>query len=240
VNPRYTDELVADLARDLGPVRPVARLRVVGLSALALWCAAVGLGWLLDGQRPAPGLWSWGHFAGLAGLGVAGLGGLAASLASAIPGREETLRRARYAMIWGVAAALAAGVSALWGVDSQSYAGSLGCVVRSIALGVAPLLILGWFLARGAVSSQRLASCLALIGSIGLGAVAVQATCPTLTGGHVLLGHTIGPLAVAVVASFPLASVLARGSALVLGSNAASTTDLTTDSTTDSTTGESN
>ncbi len=219
MNRRFTEELVADLARDLTRVRPVARLRVVGATALTLWGVVVWLGWLIDGHSPALASWSWGHYAGLVGLGVAGLGGLFASLASAIPGREETADRGRNAAVLGMVAALAAGACYAWGPDRLSYPGSLGCVARSIAMGIAPLLIVGLFLAGGAVGKLRMASYLALVGSIGLGALAVHAMCPILTGGHVWLGHHIGPLVIATLASFPLASALARGSALSPNSN---------------------
>ncbi len=211
---RLTDELVADLARDLEPVRPVARLRVVSAAALALWGVAVVLAWFLDGHAPEPEAWPWQHFVGLAGLGVAGLGGIVASLANAVPGREPTAKVGLYAMGLGVSAALAAGMSGAWGAGSGSYQGSLGCVVRSIAIGSAPLLIAGLFVMRGAVSQFRGAACLVLVGSAGLGALAVQATCPTLTGGHVLVGHCVGPLVLAALASLPLAAVWGRSSSL--------------------------
>jgi hypothetical protein len=219
VKRRFTEELVADLARDLADVRPVARLRVVGVTALALWGAAVLLGWLIDGQSPAPGRWSLAHIAGLAGLGVAGFGGLAASFASAVPGRDLAARGGRIAAVLGIFVALTVGALGAWGADGQSYAGSLGCIARSIALAMAPLLIAGIFMARGAVFGLRQASYFALVGSLGLGALAVHATCPTLTGGHVLLGHHVGPLVIAVLASFPLASALARRSVLGPNSN---------------------
>lgn len=186
---------------------------MAGATALMSWGAVVLLGWLLNGHSLIPASWSWGHIAGLAGLGGAGLGGLVCSLASAIPGREQTAKAGRNAAILGGVAALAVGASGAWGADGQSYAGSLGCIVRSIGLGIAPLLVAGLFVARGAASGLWHASYFALIGSIGLGALAVHATCPTWTGGHVLLGHHIGPLVIATLAAFPLASVLARVSA---------------------------
>jgi len=113
----------------------------------------------------------------------------------------------------GMVVALTVGIFGAWGADGQSYAGSLGCIVRSSGLAIAPLLVVGMFMVRGAVFGLRQASYFALIGSVGLGALAVHATCPMLSSGHVLLGHHIGPLVIAMLASFPFAFALARGPA---------------------------
>jgi hypothetical protein len=153
----------------------------------------------------------------LFGLGVAGLGALVAALASAIPGREQTARAGIHVWIVGLVAVIgvgAWGVWSAWSVGGQSYSDSLGCVARSIAMGIAPLWIVGMYAVRGAVGPPRLGSALVLMGPVGLGALAVHATCPILTAGHVLLGHYMGPLVIGSLLSFALVYVWAQRSAL--------------------------
>ena len=45
---RITQDVVAELAKDLVRVQPVARLRVVAATVLAVWGAVVFAGWLIE------------------------------------------------------------------------------------------------------------------------------------------------------------------------------------------------
>ena len=218
---RHTDEdLVHALARDLPPVKSIARLRVAAAKLLALWLCALGVNSLLRGH--------WlsmeadllgGDWVGLsvwAGLAVLAGGALLAALASAVPGRERAAGVGRAVAVLGVAWVIGSG---LWGVASAqgAHAGtplawSFACFGHGIALGLPSLWIAAAYLSRGAPASPLIASAIAAAGAAGLGAFAVHAVCPVSGGYHVLLGHCLTPIFAAGLFALPLTALIARAS----------------------------
>jgi len=87
VSGRVTEDRIRELARDLAPVKPIPRLRVVGAVVLATWALAFVADELLGGRalRPAadPAWASPSYLAALAGIALAALGATGAALASA-------------------------------------------------------------------------------------------------------------------------------------------------------------
>ena len=211
-----TDDLVAELTRDLPAVHPVARLRVVGLSCVSLWIVAV-LANVLLGARAHPSAWNATHFSVTVGLGLAGAGGLLFALASVIPGRDAEVRWGWIAMSIGVLVGVVAAVSGASGSSAGSLdaalRGSVGCVFRSIAIGAFPLAIATAYLARGVPESLGLSTVSVAVGAGAMGAVAVHATCAKMGSLHVLTGHCVVPLLVAAALSWPMAALLRRHSA---------------------------
>jgi hypothetical protein len=200
-----------ELARDVVPVRPVARLRTVAVVGVFAWAAAVALNGLAGARWLEASGWSPTHIIAFAGLLVAGLAGLVAGLASAIPGREDAAQRGRSAVAWALLAASAAG---FWAVIATAGAatptlgawveGVVACFLRGLGLGLAPLLIAGVFVVRGACTQPRSAVALALAGSVGLGALAVHATCSMTHPLHVLFSHSLAPIIAALLLVLPL------------------------------------
>lgn len=212
--PRDTDELVHDLARDLRPVRPIARLRSAAASVVLLWAMVVVANALLGGGPPHPLEGSWAHLLVLVGLGISAAGGVVAALAAAVPGRERPARSGRSWMGLGIALTLVAGG---WGALGEQVGpvggvlrGSSTCFARALGVGLPPLLVLGAFVSRGAASRIRVTAGIALVGAVALGAAAIHAICPVSDGLHVLLGHCLTPLMASALLAIPMAALLAR------------------------------
>ena len=91
------EDLIRELARDLDPVDPIARVRTVVAGVGALWFAEAGVGLTVLGLRPdlvEATLQVRGVAVVFAGLGLAGAGGVIAALAMGVPGREVLARSA--------------------------------------------------------------------------------------------------------------------------------------------------
>jgi hypothetical protein len=212
-----TRALIRDLASDLTPVRPLPRIRFVAAAVLLLWLAIglVGIGvkglaptfWETLAMPVSPG----GIFAGLL---VAGLGGVFAALALAVPGRER-LARAGLAL-GGAGMAIAAGVGfALlarsplveWRLPSGH---DLPCLVTALAVGLVPALALGWFGGRAAPFRPLTIALAAAAGAAALGGSVAQATCPGDEAMHLMLGHVLVPMVGAFVLTLPLLVAMRR------------------------------
>jgi hypothetical protein len=215
-----TEDLVHELARDLPPVKSIARLRVVAAKVLVLWLCALGVSWLLGEHRlsvvadSSGGDWiRWSVWVGLAVL--AG-GAVLAALASAVPGRERAAEAGRAVAVLGVAWVIGSGLWAVAGAEGARVgtplAGSFACFRHAIALGLPSLWIAAAFLSRGTAVSPRTASAVAAAGAASLGAFAVHAVCPISGGYHVMLGHCLTPIFAAGLFALPLAALIARAS----------------------------
>lgn len=205
-----TDDLIARLSDDLRPVRRLpspARAFVLWL----LLTAAILLGALaLLGLRPelAPRL------AGALGqevvllLAVGTVSGLLAFLA-AIPGRES-----RPAVVAAVVAGLAV-LAAAYAVGpplpaGQSVAAGWRCGARTIAVALAPWLVLLAALRRGATLAPGRAGVLAAIAAFFVAAAVLRLVCPQDAREHLLLWH-LGPVVLGLALSWLLGrSLLGR------------------------------
>jgi hypothetical protein len=195
--PRSSEELVAELAGALEPVRPVAPLRGQ-LAAIALaWAATAAALALFAGARPiavvARGPTSTTILAALALIGGAGA---TLGLASRIPGRERVVRAAAAALCAGAAVLL--GLAALLAggrLEPGLFAHGQRCMDRSFLLAVPSAALAALFAARGA-PWHALASALGIaVGASALGGLLVHLTCPSPDPWHWLLAHALVPAA---------------------------------------------
>jgi hypothetical protein len=213
-----TDVLIATLARELRPVRPVPRLGIQALGATAIGLAAAALLSALRGLRPdqvgmADGAWLFGALA--VGLGVVGAGALAAALASARPGRE---RIAGIAGIASLGTLLLCAIPALWLLASESAlpgpgvsgARELPCLVFGLLLGLPVALVVTRLVARAAPLEPRRTALWVALGASALGTLAAHLTCRTPGGWHVVLVHPLAPLVGALLLARPIRRLLAR------------------------------
>jgi hypothetical protein len=202
---RSTEDLLSELARDLAPVRPIPRLTAVALGLLGTWGVGVVLFWLVAGAWPQlaqPGGLADPVFAAIfAALGAAGLGGTLATLARAVPGRERLARGGAWTLALGLSVATAVALLGWAFGEAGSPATPLHtatCVVRSAVLGVAPALLGFAWLARAWEPRPAIGAWAASLGAAALGGCAVHASCVTGDGLHMLIGHALGPAAVAL------------------------------------------
>lgn len=213
-----TRDLIRDLASDLAPVKPLPRVRFVAASVLLLWLAIGVAGVALKGLVPtfwqtlAMPVSAGGIFAGLL---VAGLGGVLAALALAIPGRER-LARVGFAL-GGAGMTIAAGVGIAllarsplveWRLPNVH---DLPCLMTALVVGLVPALSLGWFGGRAAPFRPLTIALAASAGAAALGGSVAQATCPVADPMHLMLGHVIVPALGAFALTLPLLIAIRRG-----------------------------
>ena len=212
---RTPEERARALAATLEPVRPIPPLWVAWSAALGVALLSLAAQWALGGAGPRPvGMAGPLDVATLVGLVAFGLAGVAAALASAVPGREGLARAGTWAAAAGLALALAAG---LWGVVAtdvptvrSALRACLACIAHSLGLGAASALAVGAFVAWAAPQRPARTAALAIGGAVAVGAAAVHATCASENAMHWLLGHTLAPVFFAALATLPLAWLLAR------------------------------
>jgi len=217
---RSTEDLAAQLVRNLSPVKPIARLRVAAAGVVALWVAAVVVtGWTTGAWPQLGDMAFWRDPIAvtiLLGLGFVAAAAVVAALASAIPGRE------RLAQASGIGAGLAAAWligCGLWAVGASPpeatgvvFTGCASCLAHALVLAMPAALAVGHYLSRGAPQHRRFASGVAAAGAAGLGALAVHTTCSMAGGFHLLLGHCSTPLIAGLVFALPLAALIRRWS----------------------------
>lgn len=212
---RTTEALALELVDDLEPVRRIPRLHTVAALAVGVWAAGFAAAWALGGPAPAAGALGPLRVLVFLGGGLAAGGGLASALGSAVPGCGHWVRRGG-ALLGGGAAlsVLAAGLA--WvrsaGVSPEALPSppALPCVVRATALALLPGLVALGFAARAYAMRPALTAALGTLGALSLGALAVHASCAASGARHVLLGHALGPLGVALVLAGPAALALSR------------------------------
>jgi hypothetical protein len=214
---RETSDFVRELSRDLSPVERIARLRTAFARVIGAWLlvAAATVAWTgLSAPVSDPSRLLGGLGVVLSGLVLVGVGGVAASLAMGVPGREPTARGG-----WGLVAAgvlVAVGVSAWLAAgrwqpeDALLLRTDMGCV--SVACGVALLPAVGalLYLARAAPHRAGPAVAGVALGTVALGAATALLGCPDATWRHLLMGHALAPAFGVVVLGLPLFALLRR------------------------------
>lgn len=213
-----TEQRIRELARDLEPVRPIPRLRMVELGVVASWAAIVFADWLAGGWAPraaSDSAWVTPSYLGaLAGVALVAVGAISAALASAVPGREAAVRVGLRVTAVGAALALAGwalGVT-IGPVDhgGEDLGSILGCATKALGLGVVPTLLACAFVAFAVLRRASVSAALAVGGGVALGAVAVHASCPSNSALHQLVAHTLAPAAAVILLTAPLAPLLGR------------------------------
>jgi hypothetical protein len=192
---RSSEELVAELAGALEPVRPLpalrAQLAVVAAAGLATGAALV----VFAGARPvavlARGALSAAIAADLAALGVAGL---AIGLAARVPGREQTVRGALAALAAGGAVLLALLVALLGTpADPGLFAHGRRCMDRSFLLALPTAALAAALAVRGAPWHAWASAAGVTLGASALGGLLVHLTCPSPDPWHWLAAHALVP-----------------------------------------------
>lgn len=213
--PRY-DVFIQQLVRDLKPVRPIPRLRWITAAVICVWAATTAFAALVLGVE-APrteGRLLLGLVALYTGLGTAGVAGVVAALAAAIPGREGLTRRA--AMTAALALALAAGVATGILRDSPLVEAAappiaaLRCLAVACLVASLPAIGVIGFGAHARTFRPLVLTLAAAAGTAALGGIAAKTTCPYGDLRHLMLGHVLAPAAGALLLTLPLLLALRR------------------------------
>jgi len=211
-----TDELIQELSRDLPPVRPIPPLRWMVAGVLLLWAAIALAGVMLRGVAvdllplSGPRVSAAAVFAGLA---LTGLGGVLAAFGLAVPGRERLGRAGLVTALVGLAVAAGLGTILAWqsvAPPPAPAASDLGCLGIGLALGFLPAVAAVLLAGRAAPHRPLVVVLAAAAGTAALGAVAAQASCPSLDLRHLILGHVLAPAAAAALLTLPLLVALRR------------------------------
>jgi hypothetical protein len=209
---RSTEELLARLAEDLEPVRPLAPLHRQVLGVAAIWAVSAALvaAWL--GLHPLGVLERGGVSATFAWvLALVGFAGLTLGLACRIPGRERLALAAAGGVAVGVVVVLAVALVLPGSIaEAGPLAQCVDCVGRSLALAVPSGLLAMVLAVRGAPWRARAAGLGLAIGAISLGALLVHLSCPSPSPWHWLVAHALVPLAAGVPLGLLAAWVLHR------------------------------
>jgi hypothetical protein len=212
-----TRELIRELASELAPVRPLPRVRFVAAAVLLAWLAIGVVDVALKGL--APTFWqtlempvsAGGIFAGLL---LAGVGGVLAALALAVPGRERLARAAFALGAAGMAIAAGVGFALVARSPLAEWRWPVGhdwpCLFTALTVGLVPALALGWFGGRAAPFRPLAIALAAAAGSAALGGSVSQATCAADDPMHLMLGHVIAPAVGAFALTLPLLIAIRR------------------------------
>ncbi|MBW2373413.1 MAG: DUF1109 family protein, partial [Deltaproteobacteria bacterium] len=150
----------------------------------------------------------------LAGLGIAAVGATLGALASAVPGREDEARLALRSGLAGLALACAGGVwvtlDAGPATAELALGDSVSCLVRASLLGLAPAIIAWAFLSRTVPRRPYAGVAASAVCAVALGAMLVHATCRAEDPLHMLLGHSLAPLWVALAVTLPLGFAISK------------------------------
>ena len=218
INDPGSDDLIRELVSDLEPVKPIPSVRAAVAGVVGVWLAVAAIGVGIKGLRPdgldalTASLGPGGIFAG---LGLMGIGGVVASVALAVPGREQTARAGL--LLAGLGLAISAGVGTFLFVQSP-LAGMQGdgsthlsCLLMACTVALLPALGVTWFAGRAAPFRPIVLVIAAGAGTAALGAVTAQAICPYDGLRHLMLGHLMAPGVGALLLSLPLLVALRRG-----------------------------
>ncbi len=210
-----TERLVEDLARDVAPVSPLPRLRMVLLAVFGVWAIAFGAMLLLGSGVTAPAdAVPHGDLRFLmigVGAGIFAVGAMLRALAGAIPGREPAARAGVSLAAIGAAVVALGGVWALAaGLERGNFdlGGSLMCMGHAALLALLPMIGVSIFLARAYARRPQVAAIFAATGTMALGVLAVHLSCHAGGWLHILLGHAFAPFAVGCALAVPIGFVL--------------------------------
>jgi hypothetical protein len=196
-----TDELIVELARSAGPVRPLPSPSI----RLARWTAATAplmvLAVIVIGPRAdVMAAMSDPAFVGIAGVTiVTALLSAASTLVLSIPGAERSIWQRGLPLVAGGLWALAL-VYLLTTEGSavrrlQQWPFHWLCLIEIIGLSMGPALALMMMLRHAAPLRRAWAGALAILAAVALGAAATQFLCPLDDPAHQLVGHAF-PVAV--------------------------------------------
>jgi hypothetical protein len=190
-----TDDLIAELARDAGPVTPLASPRARFLrwaaAALVVWAALVVFREPrtdLDVMLARPAFVAQA----LLLLATAALGGVAAFVLS-VPGAERSR-----VLRWLPIGAAIAWVALIVGLLLQRPAplalvmnerAIVSCAIKTITFGAAPALLILLLVRRAAPMERGWTAGLAGLGAFALGALGTQIDCPINRPSHLLEWH---------------------------------------------------
>lgn len=214
-----TEDRIRELARDLEPVKPIPRLRTVALALLGGWAVALVVDVLVGGPMPRspadPLFTTPSYLAALIGAVLVAYGATSAALAAAVPGRESTVRVGVRLTAAGMVFAFLGwlfGVMAPGPIDTSGDALGviLSCGSRTLAIGIVPALICLAFVLHALMRGAMVTAALALAGSVGLGAVAVQVSCASTSPLHQLLAHSLPPALAVILFTAPVALLMSR------------------------------
>lgn len=211
-----TESLLAELTRDLQPVRRLPPLRVSAIAVVAVWLAGTMLHWFAGFPRPRFGAgsgWEDPVYAAIfVGLVLASAAGVSSALARGIPGREGTAAFGAWGLALGLVLAAGAALSDVFvtgrGALVATAIASLPCVARSLLLALAPAAVACVFLARAWLRRPGSVGFVVALTCVALGAIAVHASCVTGDALHMLLGHAAGTVVVAALLALPAAGWL--------------------------------
>lgn len=208
-----TDEVIANLVRDLRPVRPlpVPQVRLVQWGLVAVTTMVIvtaGLGPranLLDSLATVP------FHAHSILLGLVALSSAIAALAMAIPGEPVQPWRRWAPVVAGLSwAAVLLGelwVFAVRGQSSWPGMEGVGCVAKAFAFSVTPGLALMLMIGRSAPGDVRATMFFAGLAATAVGALGVELTCPLTSPSHLVVWHA-APVAAVVIAAYGFGRVV--------------------------------
>ena len=196
---RAPDGLRQAVARDLGPVRPLADPWQRAVTAVPIAAVAMGMPFLYYQMRDTGELGARLAWVPIAVQILLALGLLALALREAVPGR----RIPQPALAGLCMAGFGLQVVANYAIYLRSPVASgvshfeawLGCIQRESLIGVPILVVVAWMAGRALPCRPMLAGFLVGTGA-GLAADASwRLFCPVSTPGHILLAHTGAVLA---------------------------------------------
>jgi hypothetical protein len=192
-----TDELIVQLARAGGPVRPLARpsIRLARWTAAALPMTALAV----IGIGPRADVWTAIDEPAFAGLAVATLATALLAATGAfglsVPGAERSPLQRSMPLVAGGTWALALVVLLTAGGDPARRVLALPfhwlCLIEIAGLSVVPGWALFAMLRRAAPLRRAWSAALATLASAGLAALATQFMCPIDDPAHHLVGHVL-------------------------------------------------
>jgi hypothetical protein len=196
-----TDELIVELARSAGPVRPLPSPSI----RLARWTVAtaplMALAVIVIGPRAdVMAAMSDPAFVGIAGVTIlTALLSAASTLVLGIPGAERSMWQRVLPLLAGGLWALA--LVYLLTIEGsalrrlQQWPFHWLCLIEIVGLSVGPAWALMMMLRRAAPLRKAWAGALAILAAVALGAAATQFLCPLDDPAHQLVGHAF-PVAV--------------------------------------------
>ena len=192
-----TDELIVQLARAAGPVRPLPApsVRLAGWTAVAVPVTALGV--TLIGPRVD--IWTAIYQPAFVAIALATLGTALLSAAGAfvlsVPGVERSPLQRAVPLVAGGAWALGLVVLVTTGGDPVQRVLALpfhvACLIEIVGLSIVPGWALFAMLRRAAPLRRGWSAALATLAAVALAAVATQVICPVDDPAHQLVGHVL-------------------------------------------------
>jgi len=199
-----TDDLIADLAGRVTPVRPLPppAVRALGWLVLAGLCAVAGVT-VFGARADVMVRLTQTDYLSIALLALTtSVFAAVISLILAIPGAERTpLLRVTALASFG----LWAGTS-VWGVLAEGRGLPVFtdphwpvCFVRVVLVALLPAVVLFVMLRRGTPLQPGWTAAMAALASASAGALAAHVACPLDDSGHAFLGHLVSVMAMAAM-----------------------------------------